>query len=138
MGTTKVEMSLLSGIVEKIISTVKTLFNVSGDAPMFACRAWVLFNGTTTVPTILGSGNVSSVVKNSSGDFRIHFTEPMPDINYCIEITTGYNSVNFGTSVSDRRDISTEKILAIQTGYINTAGSSVFVDPHRCNIVVYR
>ena len=82
MSTTKVEMSLLAGIVEKIISTVKTLFNVTGDAPIFACRAWVNFDGTTTPPTIRASGNVSSVVRNATGDYTVNFTSPLQDGNF--------------------------------------------------------
>lgn len=44
-------------------------FNASGDAPVYACRAWVSFIGNATPPTILGSGNVASVTRISTGFF---------------------------------------------------------------------
>jgi hypothetical protein len=58
------------------------LSTASGSAPSYAARAWVNFNGTTTPPTIRASGNVSSVVRNSTGDFTVNFTTAMPDANY--------------------------------------------------------
>lgn len=50
-------------------------------ATAFGCRAWVNFNGTGTV-AIRGSGNVSSISDNGTGDYTINFTTAMPDANY--------------------------------------------------------
>lgn len=58
-----------------------TQFNASGSAPVYACRAWVNFNGTGTV-AIRASGNVSSITDNSTGDYTINFTTAMQDTNY--------------------------------------------------------
>ena len=56
---------------------------VSGTAPIYPCRAWVNFNGTTATPsTIRGSGNVTSVTKNATGTYTVNFTTAMPDANY--------------------------------------------------------
>jgi hypothetical protein len=60
----------------------KESLNASGGAPMYACRAWVNFNGSTTPPTILASGNVSSVTRASTGRFQINFTTAMPAANF--------------------------------------------------------
>ena len=54
---------------------------VSGTAPLYMCRAWVNFNGTGTV-AILGSGNVTSITDNGTGDYTLNFTTAMPDVNY--------------------------------------------------------
>jgi hypothetical protein len=54
---------------------------VSGTAPLYAARAWVNFNGTGTV-AISGSGNVSSITDNGTGDYSVNFTTSMPDANY--------------------------------------------------------
>ncbi len=58
-------------------------FSASGSAPVYACRAWVNFNGTGT-PAILASGNVSSITDNGTGDYNVNFTNAMPDANYSI------------------------------------------------------
>jgi hypothetical protein len=57
-------------------------FNASGSAPVYACRAWVNFDGTTSPGTIRASGNVSSVTRNGTGDYTVNFTTAMPDANY--------------------------------------------------------
>jgi hypothetical protein len=54
---------------------------VSGTAPLYACRAWVNFNGTGTV-AIRASGNCSSVSDLGVGDYQINFATAMPDANY--------------------------------------------------------
>jgi hypothetical protein len=49
----------------------------------YGCRAWVNFNGTGTV-AIRGSGNVSSITDNGTGDYTVNFTTAMPDANYSV------------------------------------------------------
>lgn len=60
---------------------IREALNATGSAPVFACRAWVNFNGTGTV-TIRASGNVSSITDNGTGDYTVNFTKAMPDANY--------------------------------------------------------
>jgi hypothetical protein len=66
---------------------------VSGTAPIYPCRAWVNFNGSGT-PAIRGSGNVSSITDNGTGDYTINFTTAMPDTNYSLAGTAGNNSTS--------------------------------------------
>lgn len=49
----------------------------------YGCRAWVNFNGTSTV-AIRASGNVSSITDNGTGDYTVNFSTAMPDINYSV------------------------------------------------------
>jgi hypothetical protein len=62
-------------------SLVKTALNASGSAPIYACRAWVNFNGTDTV-AIRASGNVSSITDYGPGNYGVNFTTAMQDANY--------------------------------------------------------
>ena len=64
-------------------SQVKTALNATGEAPIYACRAWVNFNGTGAV-AIRASGNVSSITDNGAGDYTVNFTTAMPDANYSV------------------------------------------------------
>lgn len=64
-------------------SLVKTALNAIGVAPIYACRAWVNFNGIGAV-SIRASGNVSSITDNGVGDYTVNFTTAMPDANYAI------------------------------------------------------
>ena len=65
----------------------KSALNASGNAPIYACRAWVNFNGTGT-PTIRASGNVSSITDNGAGNYTINFTTALPDANYAPQLAS--------------------------------------------------
>jgi hypothetical protein len=79
-------------------SQVADAFNATGSAPLFACRAWVNFNGTGTV-AIRASGNVSSITDNGTGDYTVNFTNAMPDANYNAVGCAG----NSDPSIGDRQ-----------------------------------
>jgi len=77
-----------------------TISTVSGSAPLFFCRAWVNFNGTSTV-AIRSSGSVSSITDLGTGDYQVNFTTAMPDANYAIagtQQTDGFFSWNTATT----------------------------------------
>jgi hypothetical protein len=69
-------------------TTLRTELNATGSAPIFACRAWVNFNGTGTV-AIRGSGNVSSITDNGTGRYTVNFTTAMEDVNYAVSLSNG-------------------------------------------------
>jgi hypothetical protein len=69
-------------------ATLPTQLNASGSAPIYACRAWVNFNGTGTV-AIRASGNVSSITDNGTGNYTVNFTTAMEDANYSAVCTAG-------------------------------------------------
>lgn len=56
-------------------------------------EAWVNFNGEGTV-AIRGSGNVSSITDNGTGDYTINFTNSLSDTNYAVVGSTSGNSSN--------------------------------------------
>jgi hypothetical protein len=75
----------------------------SGNAPIFAPRAWVNFDGTGTftpnpsTSKIRASGNVSSITKNTNGDYTINFTTALPDANYGVMgMTTSFSNSDPG------------------------------------------
>ena len=69
--------------------------NATGSAPLYACRAWVNFNGTGTV-AMRASGNVSSITDNGTGDYTVNFTTAMSDANYAV--TSSGDRSNAATS----------------------------------------
>ena len=76
---------------------VKTATNAGGSAPIYACRAWVNFDGIGTV-SIRASGNVSSVTRTSTAIYTINFTTAMPDVNYSALAVPG----NFSGTAGNR------------------------------------
>ena len=87
-------------------------FNASGSAPVYACRAWVNFNGTNTV-AIRASGNVSSITDNSTGNYTVNLTTAMPDANYSIVVGAGSPGTRDGSAYSPT-DIPTSSAFRIR------------------------
>lgn len=72
-----------SQLVNASISAAKLDGAQSGSAPIYAARAWVNFNGISTV-SITGSGNVSSITDNGTGDYTVNFSTALPDTSYAV------------------------------------------------------
>lgn len=82
-----------------LATSATTLGTASGSAPVYGARAWVQFDGTGTIgtnQTITGSGNVTSVYKNATGDYTITFTTAMPSANYAVNATGSNSSIASG------------------------------------------
>ena len=109
------------------------LFNSGyGSAAIaYGCRAWVNFNGTSTV-AIRASGNVSSITDNGTGQYTVNFATSLPATNYAVMgtcsdivylVSTNYD---VGSSVSS---------VAIAT---SDSRNATRVDDPRVNIAVFR
>ena len=107
-------------------SQVKTALNASGGAPIYACRAWVNFNGTGTV-AIRASGNVSSITDNGTGQYTINFTTAMPDANYSVS-GSAQDGYIFGTNI-DTYYTTRVNILTWFNGYY---------DIKQCSVAIFR
>ena len=79
IDTTDLSAENLTGDVAA--ARITDALNATGTAPIYACRAWVNFDGTGT-PTIRESGNVLSVNKNATGNYTVVIDTDMPDANY--------------------------------------------------------
>ena len=117
-----------------IEAQVKAATNASGSAPIYACRAWVNFNGTGTV-AIRASGNVSSITDNGTGQYTVNFTTAMPDANYSISGT-----INHDNTGSINRMISVPFLPTTTSFEIETAraDNATRQDPLSCFLQVVR
>jgi hypothetical protein len=64
------------------------------------CRAWVNFNGTSTV-AIRADFNVTSITDNGTGDYTVNFSVAMPDANYAQAINAGVSGATLGLDVGN-------------------------------------
>lgn len=98
--------------------TLRQAFRAGGSAPVYACRAWVNFNGTGTV-AIRASGNVSSITDNGVGDYTINFATALPDGNYSVT----------GASKKDDNNIAPSNNISVAPyGFISTSVSVMMID----------
>jgi hypothetical protein len=114
-------------------ATLPTQLNASGSAPIYACRAWVNFNGTGTV-AIRASGNVSSITDNGTGDYTVNFTTALPDANYCVDALAGYrNSIS---AIIRQYDSPAQSTTAIRLTC--SEGTGALADTPQFNVAIFR
>lgn len=94
------------------------------DAPIYACRAWVSFVGSSGTDgdnkTIRDAGNVSSVYESETGRYRVNFGEYMPDRSYVVTVSCwGQSSGGKNASVCTGSSQTESGDTSLQTGYVD-------------------
>jgi len=109
---------------------------VSGTAPIYPCRAWVNFLGSSGA--VSASGNVSSVTRASAGKYTVNFTTAIVDANYAVNVTAGNSP---GTGQTYGQDFAAS---APATGSVaiycatNSVGAADPASSGRMHVVIFR
>jgi len=111
-------------IVANTLNTDTGVFSTN-NAYNGIAKAWVNFNGVTTT-TINSSLNVSSVTRNSTGNYTINFTTNMSNVNYVWSGNAGQNNVNNNAWISGPQNVAfstwkTTGSITITTNYANVS-----------------
>lgn len=114
---------------------IKGLLNATGNAPIYAARAWVTFSSNGQ---ILQGRNVSSVTRLAEGRWRVNFTTAMPFAGYVVAGTATQNS---GGNSSPRTVLVEEGTrlvgsVIVQCRY-STSGSQGLADPEHMHVVIF-
>jgi hypothetical protein len=119
-------------------SNIKTALNATGDAPIYAARAWVNFNGTGTV-AIRGSGNVSSITDDGNGLYTVNFTTAMPDANYAFTSGVQSDDISYLWVIESPR-FGTYSTTALQIQTATQSGSTTLFrrDTAVLNVTIFR
>lgn len=97
-----------------------------GNRESYVCRAWVKFNGTGTI-AILGSGNVSSITDNGTGNYAANFTTGLPDAYGSMAVFMEHRSgVTFDVHASGDLALTYAAFRTISNGQIFYDPASVF------------
>jgi hypothetical protein len=128
-----VDAADLTGNVDA--ARITSALNASGSAPIFACRAWVNFNGTGTV-AIRASGNVSSITDSGVGMYTVNFTTAMQDANYAWSGSSKTDGTGM-RAVTLQNGFSSDQLAAsLSIEAINNLGSRI--DAQLVTIAVFR
>lgn len=117
-------------------SGLRSGLNASGSAPIYACRAWIKFNGTGT-PSIIGSGNFSSITDNGTGNYTLNFTTSMPDDTYSVVASGGGNNVSYSNLILGVPSGGVYTTAAIQI-VATVGGGSSTADAPLLSVAIFR
>ena len=101
-----------------------------------SAKAWVNFGYVSGSITNRASYNVSSIVRNASGDYTVNFTNALVDANYSLVGTASY-----GSSAAPGRVVGAYPIagaylassIRVASGYYNAFEDEVYV-----NLAIFR
>lgn len=102
------------------------------------CRAWVNFNGTSTV-AIRASLNVANITDNGPGNYTVNFATAMPDTNYVFVASASSQYTNGITLYAgqDSNDTRSTTQINFVTLY-NNASSVAADDSPNVNVAIFR
>ena len=112
--------------------STKTALNATGSAPIFACRAWVNFNGSGS---IRGQGNVASVSREGVGRYKVNFTTAMPDANYAVMFSDQGGSSSY-SNTRNNQCVRETNASYVRVQIVDDIGNSN--DPDYLGVVVFR
>jgi hypothetical protein len=78
-------------IIDSTGNTVPIATVVKGAAKAWGSYAFV---GVGSTPTLRGAFNISSITRNSTGNFTLAFTTAMPNVNYSFSGSATYTTGN--------------------------------------------
>jgi hypothetical protein len=103
----------------------------------YKCRAWVNFNGTGTV-AIRGSGNVTSITDNGTGQYTVNFTTAMPDVNYAVSTGLAKGAIGVDDAIQGAARVGQiTSNTSVTLGCVTNPGTA-FVDMDYVTASVFR
>ena len=135
-GDTCIIRALSANTVEVLSYREGRWANHAGTAPMYACRAWVSFNGTGTV-AIRSSGNVSSITDNGTGDYTVNFSTAMPDTNYAVVTGGRVTAPGYSSVQTDAASVLTTGAFRLST-VTQSSGTPTATDCENVSVAVFR
>ena len=126
--------------------TISTLSDGTNSTSSTNCiqgsaKAWVYFDGYTGgVATTKASFNVSSVTRNSTGNYTVAFTSALADANYAVAGSSGsYSaSVQLGFNVGVATNNTHPPILKSTTQLTVVVATGASYDSIPMSVVIFR
>ena len=109
------------------------IIKVQSNAKTTNALAWVNFDGTVASPTASASYNITSITKNSTGDYTLTFTNAMTDVNYAAFFTArGSNPV----VTANESDVTNRTTSAIRI-LVGTSTTGSVADRSRVSAAIF-
>ena len=104
-------------------------------APAYGIRAWGTFAGATG--TLSASGNVTSVTRNTTGDYTVTLATAMPDANYAVmAMPVQYSAAETAAVMIKTGTTNTTTTFVLRASY-NSSGAGYY-DPTYVYFMVVR
>ena len=123
----------IASLTSRIGTEVKSKITASHPG---VAKAWVCFGAVDTQMLIRRAFNVTSVTRLDKGRYRVNFTQPMPDANYCFTATARSARDNGHQQIAIVRATTDQKTTQF-VDLIVASSTASFDDSTEINLVVF-
>lgn len=117
-----------SSIAAGAVTPDKLSGNQTGSAPVYGCRAWCVFNGTLTGTNApIAGGNVTSVTRNSTGNYTVTLTTAMPTASFA----------TFANAGGQNRETGAVSASTTTITLLNASTAGTLIDEPIINVAVF-
>jgi hypothetical protein len=127
-------VSQLAALVTAIGAEVKN--RITANHPGVA-KAWVNFGYVSSAMQLRSAMNVTSITRLSAGTYRVTFSKPFQDTQYCW-VATGRSNVETGTIRFAAARSTTDGKTASTLDIVCTTSAGGLADSAEINLVVFR
>jgi hypothetical protein len=121
-------------LVANTINTDTGLFSTN-NAYLGVAKAWGSYTGvSSSAPTLRSAFNISSVTRNSTGNYTFAFTTAMTDSNYAV--VAGVPVASGSVGVVSINTKTTASFIAVTQYVSTTGGSGTPLDGYNIDFVV--
>ena len=126
--------SHIAALASRVAAEIKTL--VRPEHPGIA-RAWVSFGYIGSAIQISASHNVATVTRLAAGRYRITFSQPFVDANYCW-LAFARSTGNSGSARTALARSTSDAKTSAYVEVVCATGNTSLADTTEMNLVVYR
>jgi hypothetical protein len=131
--------SIINATSSGITSTADStgIMKVQSNGVTVSALAWGSYNfvASGSVPTLRSACNISSITRNSAGNYTFAFTNALADANYSV-LGLPYYSVALPSSMITYTAKSTSSVT-LAMGYVASGGSNATGYDYGCDFVVF-
>ena len=100
----------------------------SSSAPLYNCRGWCVFNGTLTGTNApLAGGNVTSITRNSTGNYTVNLTTAMSTNTFAV----------FANAAGQNRETAAQSISTTAITLLNATTAGSLSDEPIINVAIF-
>lgn len=120
-----------------IVSTAdgSGILKVQSNGVTTNALAWVNFDGTIASPTARSQYNVSSIVKNGTGDYSINFSNALADANYSVAATSSNLASSLNSSWIGPYTTKSTTAIRVQVSIWST--TRVVIDGDQVSVAIF-
>lgn len=124
--------------LQSVVATSTVVDTLSASTYVISpniAKAWALIQGNGTITS---QYNIGSVIRNSTGDFTVYFTDAMPSANYTVNITMHHDNATNKVLCAYVKSVPAPNTanFSFRTDFLNTGTTTAPFNPDSISLTI--